>query len=123
MGAAEFGQRLRDLREAAGLTQGKLAEVAGLTLDGISQLERGRRLPGWDTVLALAKSLGVPCTAFEGAEDGSAAEASTAAPRRAGRPRKAEAPEPAASPAGPADDAPPPQRKPARRKPRKPRGG
>jgi transcriptional regulator with XRE-family HTH domain len=50
---------------------------------GIRDLEQGRRKPSWETVLALAKALGVDCTAFTIEP---AAEA--AAPRSRGRPRK-----------------------------------
>jgi transcriptional regulator with XRE-family HTH domain len=37
-----FGSLLRACREAAGLSQERLAERAGLSLRGISDLERGR---------------------------------------------------------------------------------
>jgi transcriptional regulator with XRE-family HTH domain len=59
-----FAGRLRELRTEAGLSQTELAEKAGLTKDGIAQLEQGRRSPSWDTVLALCAALGVECTAF-----------------------------------------------------------
>jgi transcriptional regulator with XRE-family HTH domain len=77
---------LRQLREAAGLSQAELAERAGMHRFGVAKIERGERVPGWDTVLALGKALGVPCTAFEAdGEAGGSAEQ----PRRPGRPRKA----------------------------------
>lgn len=38
-----FGERLRQLREAAGLTQQELATKAGLTAKGIAAVGRGRR--------------------------------------------------------------------------------
>ncbi|MGH3146314.1 MAG: helix-turn-helix domain-containing protein, partial [Rubrobacter sp.] len=41
--ASPFGTRLRRLRKAAGLTQEELADRAGLTARGISDLERGAR--------------------------------------------------------------------------------
>ncbi|MBC8078597.1 MAG: helix-turn-helix transcriptional regulator, partial [Chloroflexales bacterium] len=40
---ASFGERLRRLRERAGLTQEALAERAGLTTNAIGVLERGER--------------------------------------------------------------------------------
>jgi transcriptional regulator with XRE-family HTH domain len=55
---------LKELREAAGLTQPQLAEKAGLSKAGIADIEQGRRVPSWDTVLALATALGVSCEAF-----------------------------------------------------------
>jgi transcriptional regulator with XRE-family HTH domain len=55
-----FGDLLRRHRTAAGLTQDKLAERAGLSLRGLSDLERGaRRAPYRDTVLRLAEALGL----------------------------------------------------------------
>ena len=57
---APFGARLRRLREAAGLTQEGLAERAGLTARGISDLERGaRKRPYPHTFRSLADALGL----------------------------------------------------------------
>lgn len=56
-----FGSHLRRLREAAGLTQEQLAERAGLSVNAVSQLERGeRRSPYPHTIGALADALGLP---------------------------------------------------------------
>jgi predicted ATPase/transcriptional regulator with XRE-family HTH domain len=53
-----FGALLRRYRLAAGRTQEDLAERAGLSARGISDLERGERgQPRWDTVEALASAL------------------------------------------------------------------
>jgi transcriptional regulator with XRE-family HTH domain len=59
-----FGPKLRELREAARLTQAELAERAGLHPQGVVKLERGEREPAWGTVLALAAALGVSVEAF-----------------------------------------------------------
>jgi transcriptional regulator with XRE-family HTH domain len=83
MGAEWFAGRLKELREKAGWTQGELADRSGLTRDGISHLEQGRRSPAWETVLALAEALGVDCRAF------CKAPSSEEKPGR-GRPRKAD---------------------------------
>jgi transcriptional regulator with XRE-family HTH domain len=56
---AWFGPRLKELREAAGLTQPELAERAGLTKAGVANLEQGRTRPHWDTVVALCLALAV----------------------------------------------------------------
>ncbi len=57
---SRFGERLRQLREAAGLTQEELAERAGLTAKGVGALETGkRRRPYPHTVRALAEALGL----------------------------------------------------------------
>jgi transcriptional regulator with XRE-family HTH domain len=60
-----FAARLRELREAAGLTQQQLARSAGLDSRNLSRLENGERVPTWPTVRALAAALGVGCGAFE----------------------------------------------------------
>jgi len=53
-----FGDLLRRLRRAAGLTQEELGARAGLSVRGLSDLERGvNRAPRRDTVLALSDAL------------------------------------------------------------------
>src|SRR5271156_2952987 len=64
MDAEWFGERLRELREKAGLTQQQLAERANLTRAGVAQLETGRREPAWRTVVVLCEALGVACDEF-----------------------------------------------------------
>lgn len=60
-----FGLKLKELREAAGLTQQGLADKAGMSKGGLADLEQGRYSPSWGVVLVLAKVLGVECTAFQ----------------------------------------------------------
>jgi non-specific serine/threonine protein kinase len=56
--ALTLGERLRRLRNQAGLTQQELAENAGLSVRAVSDLERGvRRLPYRDTLQRLADAL------------------------------------------------------------------
>jgi predicted ATPase/DNA-binding XRE family transcriptional regulator len=53
-----FGAQLKTLREAAGFTQEELATIAGLSVHGVSALERGeRRRPHVETVRALSAAL------------------------------------------------------------------
>src|ERR687897_3851295 len=53
-----FGELLRHYRLAAGLTQEALAERAGLSTRGVSDLERGARgLPRKDTLRLLLQAL------------------------------------------------------------------
>jgi predicted ATPase/DNA-binding XRE family transcriptional regulator len=75
-----FGDRLRRLREAAGLTQEELADRAGLSRDAVSALERGHRLyPHPQTIRLLADGLGL--------SEGGLQELQASAPkRRTGRP-------------------------------------
>jgi transcriptional regulator with XRE-family HTH domain len=87
--AEHFGPRLRELREAAGLTQVELAGRAGIHPQALVKLEAGNRVPSWDSVLALAEALGVSCDAFTAAP-------ARVGPRRPGRPpKKPDAPPPA----------------------------
>lgn len=58
--SAAFGDVLKRYRIAAGLTQEELAAAAGLSVRGISDLERGRRShPYYETVRLLADALGL----------------------------------------------------------------
>jgi transcriptional regulator with XRE-family HTH domain len=59
-----FARRLKQLREAAGLTQEELAERAGMYKFSVAKLEQEVREPTWATVLTLAKVLGVSVAAF-----------------------------------------------------------
>lgn len=57
---AAVGLRLRQHREAQGLTQERLAEKAALDQTYISGIERGLRNPGIKNIVRLARALGVP---------------------------------------------------------------
>jgi transcriptional regulator with XRE-family HTH domain len=54
-----LGARLRARREALGMSQAKLGEKAGISANYVGVLERGQKLPTLDTLVALAKALGV----------------------------------------------------------------
>jgi transcriptional regulator with XRE-family HTH domain len=55
-----FSQRLKQAREAAGMTQQELAFASGLSLSMIAQLEQGAKTdPRMSTLTALAAALGV----------------------------------------------------------------
>jgi predicted ATPase/DNA-binding XRE family transcriptional regulator len=59
-GPASFGDLLRHLRSAASLSQEDLAERSGVSVRGISDLERGaRHAPRLETVRMLADALGL----------------------------------------------------------------
>jgi predicted ATPase/DNA-binding XRE family transcriptional regulator len=59
--SGSFGAQLKALREAAGFTQEELATIAGLSVHGVSALERGeRRRPHVETLRALAAALDLP---------------------------------------------------------------
>lgn len=54
-----LGERLRELREAAGMTQEALGQAAGLHWTYIGQIERGERNLTYQNLLKLARGLGV----------------------------------------------------------------
>ena len=76
-----FHARLRELREAANLSQAQLAKRAGMSKGGVADLEQNRRKPAWETVQKLCKALGVSCETFN-------EEAESEELRGRGRPRK-----------------------------------
>ena len=56
--AIELGLRIKELREAAGLTQAELAMLSLKSVETISNFERGKTLPSVRTLVALARHLG-----------------------------------------------------------------
>lgn len=62
--SSAFGLRLRELREAAGLTQQQLGEKAGMAYQTIAKYERGASIPTWPVVERLADALKVKTDAF-----------------------------------------------------------
>lgn len=63
-----FGRRLRDARQAVGLTQVELADAVGSSQSAISQLESGERNPSLVTVQRLATALKVSVGDLAGEE-------------------------------------------------------
>jgi len=57
------GKRIKELREAAGLTQQQLAANAGVSVSIVAQLEQGATAnPKHSTITKIANGLGVPVT-------------------------------------------------------------
>jgi len=55
----QLGPRIRALRETLLLNQEQLAERAGITHSYLSMIERGDRTPHVETLVSLAKALGI----------------------------------------------------------------
>ena len=51
---------LRELRKAQGLSQQQLADKAGMSIQSVQSVERGKSLPGAHNLCLFAKALG--CT-------------------------------------------------------------
>ncbi len=54
-----IGVRMKSLRRGRGLTQERVAERTGLSVNYLSRIERGLENPTLDTLLGLAKALKV----------------------------------------------------------------
>src|SRR5262245_24767287 len=80
-----FGERLRELREKAGLSQSGLAEAAGVPIDSVQNWEQGRIRPRIEALGKLARALGV--TVDELLQEGGKTTGPADKPAR-GRPRK-----------------------------------
>ncbi len=86
-----FAGKLRELRDAKGLSEAKLAEASGVAFGALHFYGLGRRKPSFAAVVKLAKALGVDCTAFADCDDivADGAGQDGEAPRgKRGRPRK-----------------------------------
>ena len=65
-----FGKRLQTLRRQAGVTQEQLANETDLTVESISNMERGIFGPKFDNLEKIAQTLDVPVKAlFDFGED------------------------------------------------------
>ncbi len=77
----ERGELFRSLREVAGWSLEKMAEVTGATVEDISAYERGERVPAPELVQRVARELGVPAAVTEGLGGTSPAPAIASEPR------------------------------------------
>lgn len=70
MSSSPFPKRLREARQAAGVTQAALAAALGLTKSSVSQYEAGKTQPTLGLVEEVAHLLGVDPAWLAGWEDG-----------------------------------------------------
>lgn len=78
-----FGDKLKELRTAKGMTQKNLADAVGVAQSAIARWEIGQQIPSFDVVQAICLSLGVSCNVFDGCR-----HEKTDSPRGRGRPSK-----------------------------------
>ena len=60
-----FAERLKTLRRIADLTQIGLAKRSGVSVSAVRQFEQQRREPNFDSLLRLARGLGVSLGDFD----------------------------------------------------------
>lgn len=60
----QLGERIKKIRKAAKLTQGRLAEKTNLSVEYISRLERGVAQPSFKTLTIIAVALNVTIKDF-----------------------------------------------------------
>ena len=65
----QLGQRVRHAREAAKLTQGRLASSIGVTFQQIQKYERATNRISCSTLLLVARALGCRASALLGEDD------------------------------------------------------
>jgi len=65
----QFGERLKELRLARGLSQEKLAFKSGMHRTYLGSIERGERNPSLKNIAAIAEALGVSLSQLFSFED------------------------------------------------------
>jgi len=64
-----FAQKLRQLRDAVGLSEAKLAKASGLPFGTVHDYGLGRRTPSLLAAVKLAAALGVDCRVWADCDD------------------------------------------------------
>lgn len=58
----DLGQAIKTLRMKAGMTQEQLAARCGMSINGVSLIEMGKRTPSTGTIELLCKAFDIPVT-------------------------------------------------------------
>lgn len=64
MNSESVGRRIKSIRQSKGITQEGLAEMAGLSPNHVSVIERGVKVPQLDSFVAICNALGVSADAL-----------------------------------------------------------
>ena len=64
-----FAEKLRELRDQAGLSEARLAKASGVPFGTVHDYGLGRRTPSFPAVVKLAKALGSTCETFADCDD------------------------------------------------------
>jgi transcriptional regulator with XRE-family HTH domain len=81
-----MGERMKRLREAAGMSQPQLARKADIPLPTLRNFEQDRRIPRLDVAARLAKAIGCNLEDLAGPVD--LPKVKEQPPKKRGRPRK-----------------------------------
>lgn len=65
MAKITFGEKLKHLRKAAGLSQDQLSKGSGINLRTIHTYEYGQRAPSAENLFKLSEALGADCSVFK----------------------------------------------------------
>ena len=57
-------ENIKKFRINKHLTQEKLSEIAGISCDYLSEIERGKKIPSLKRFIMIAKALDIPCGKF-----------------------------------------------------------
>jgi transcriptional regulator with XRE-family HTH domain len=55
-----FGRKLRQMRRHSDLTQERLAEILGVSVEFVSNMERGVNAPSFETIEKIAQAFDLP---------------------------------------------------------------
>ena len=67
--ASGVGDRIRALRESRGLSQNRLAKMAGISQAGLSAIESTTKSPSVNTLILIARALGVSASSVLGEDE------------------------------------------------------
>jgi transcriptional regulator with XRE-family HTH domain len=59
-----FGKKLRKIRRYRDLTQERLAELLGVSVEFVSNMERGVNAPSFETIEKIAEAFDLPVSAL-----------------------------------------------------------
>ncbi len=57
-------ENIKKYRKQKGLTQEQLSELAGISCDYLSEIERGKKVPSLKRFILIANTLGIPYDRF-----------------------------------------------------------
>lgn len=64
-----FSEKLRELSDAAGLSERKLAEKAGIPFGTVHNYFISKSVPSWINMIKLSEALGVECSVFRDCDE------------------------------------------------------